>query len=1044
MHEDGCYRTPRARYRNGGDVEEANTRIRTRSPPTRRPCSGYVTRDPRRAAAISARLNPDYIRAPNRGEVAGALTKRGLGNAPVLSGESTTLLAGHASIRRRSSGGAATGGSRSDLQSTGCAQGFTLGGDKGNSVMRAGLARLLRFGFRVGTAKTAADDASCAYYYYCRAHHDAHSRALPGTLSTSAHLAALLAGALGDVEATAEELAAAKRRAERAERLLATFGAVAATLSQETDRPTSSGSAASRVGPPPCPCLPTPPAAPADSPTAPHPPPPPPPPPRPSRSSPPRRSRCSSRSTTAPRSPSPAATTPSRASRSCSPTGRSSTPTSASFDARAADARLGSARSSRAGGGRLVLVDRAAPRRGEFLESSVFNYTGGGAERGYGERGYGGERAGYYMTPAAGASKQHHLAHPAQHLHAYPADRRRDTRRDTRSDAFNSLALPPPPTAPRRVRARHRQQGGRARRASTCITRAKRGRERGTGEGGGERAQEGKVWMGGSTSTTTPTNTTYPRRLLRPPARPRLRIPRRVLLLLALPARRRPLVPAPTPRPTAAPRAPATHRHGHAHRPLAQHRVGRPRRAPPRELRTASPRPPRPTRILTHSSSSQHARSQPGVEQTSRERGGTLDVPGGHHGGGGHGTPQRAGSVDTRRGERELGAAERVCPGAADSGAGRGLSGGHPPRQQGGRGRREEGHEGSACVCVSGAGGRDHLPPHERREPAHLPPVRPPRALQGGQVRREVGPGPLGPGTVCDRCRKKMKRVERRGTMEMAAAGGCGGGGGESSLVCAGRCWSGGRDGGAGGQPFRSNTGGVAAHGYVARRRCGCGRRRRRRRGGVPESARRRRRAACAPPSLRRTRRRPPLLPPRNAGRGDQEPADAHAACEPPPPSPRTGTPAGAPGLLPPLRTHSPMEVDEHDELDGDADGDGGGGGRRGRGRGGPGEDAEDGEGDSLDADAEAEVDEDALHVHVPHHAHAHAHGDGHHEEMDEDADGEGEGEGDGDGDGDGDPEADLLERWMRRRKATAHGGANGNGHGHGHGAGRGRVKSED
>ncbi|KAH9900334.1 uncharacterized protein BXZ73DRAFT_85694, partial [Epithele typhae] len=28
------------------------------------------------------------------------------------------------------------------------------------------------------------------------------------------------------------------------------------------------------------------------------------------------------------------------------------------------------------------------------------------------------------------------------------------------------------------------------------------------------------------------------------------------------------------------------------------------------------------------------------------------------------------------------------------------------------------------------------------------------------------GPGPKGPGTVCDRCRKKMKRVERRGTLD--------------------------------------------------------------------------------------------------------------------------------------------------------------------------------------------------------------------------------------------------------------------------------------
>ncbi|KAJ6535810.1 hypothetical protein DFH09DRAFT_1179405 [Mycena vulgaris] len=32
------------------------------------------------------------------------------------------------------------------------------------------------------------------------------------------------------------------------------------------------------------------------------------------------------------------------------------------------------------------------------------------------------------------------------------------------------------------------------------------------------------------------------------------------------------------------------------------------------------------------------------------------------------------------------------------------------------------------------------------------------------------GPGSLGPGTVCDRCRKKMKCVERRGTLEQQAA----------------------------------------------------------------------------------------------------------------------------------------------------------------------------------------------------------------------------------------------------------------------------------
>ncbi|KZV62985.1 hypothetical protein PENSPDRAFT_670009 [Peniophora sp. CONT] len=40
-----------------------------------------------------------------------------------------------------------------------------------------------------------------------------------------------------------------------------------------------------------------------------------------------------------------------------------------------------------------------------------------------------------------------------------------------------------------------------------------------------------------------------------------------------------------------------------------------------------------------------------------------------------------------------------------------------------------------------------------------------------GKCVEKWGPGPSGPGTVCDRCRKKMKRVERRGTMDPAALG---------------------------------------------------------------------------------------------------------------------------------------------------------------------------------------------------------------------------------------------------------------------------------
>jgi len=35
-----------------------------------------------------------------------------------------------------------------------------------------------------------------------------------------------------------------------------------------------------------------------------------------------------------------------------------------------------------------------------------------------------------------------------------------------------------------------------------------------------------------------------------------------------------------------------------------------------------------------------------------------------------------------------------------------------------------------------------------------------------GKCVEKWGPGPEGPGTVCDKCRKKMKRVERRGTIE--------------------------------------------------------------------------------------------------------------------------------------------------------------------------------------------------------------------------------------------------------------------------------------
>ncbi|KAG8851987.1 hypothetical protein FRB96_009003 [Tulasnella sp. 330] len=45
-----------------------------------------------------------------------------------------------------------------------------------------------------------------------------------------------------------------------------------------------------------------------------------------------------------------------------------------------------------------------------------------------------------------------------------------------------------------------------------------------------------------------------------------------------------------------------------------------------------------------------------------------------------------------------------------------------------------------------------------------------PGRYRDGKCVEKWGPGPAGPGTVCDRCRKKMKRVERRGTTEAGMA----------------------------------------------------------------------------------------------------------------------------------------------------------------------------------------------------------------------------------------------------------------------------------
>ncbi|OJA20385.1 hypothetical protein AZE42_06678 [Rhizopogon vesiculosus] len=43
-----------------------------------------------------------------------------------------------------------------------------------------------------------------------------------------------------------------------------------------------------------------------------------------------------------------------------------------------------------------------------------------------------------------------------------------------------------------------------------------------------------------------------------------------------------------------------------------------------------------------------------------------------------------------------------------------------------------------------------------------------PGRYKDGKCVEKWGPGPDGPGTVCDRCRKKMKRVERRGTADVS------------------------------------------------------------------------------------------------------------------------------------------------------------------------------------------------------------------------------------------------------------------------------------
>ena len=84
------------------------------------------------------------------------------------------------------------------------------------------------------------------------------------------------------------------------------------------------------------------------------------------------------------------------------------------------------------------------------------------------------------------------------------------------------------------------------------------------------------------------------------------------------------------------------------------------------------------------------------------------------------------------------------------------------------------GGPGSATAGAPGPGGNAIRGPGPG--PPNGQPVRTckscgePGRYKDGRCVEKWGPGPHGPGTVCDRCRKKMKRVEKRSGMEAAAA----------------------------------------------------------------------------------------------------------------------------------------------------------------------------------------------------------------------------------------------------------------------------------
>ncbi|KAG8919068.1 hypothetical protein FRC01_001495, partial [Tulasnella sp. 417] len=95
----------------------------------------------------------------------------------------------------------------------------------------------------------------------------------------------------------------------------------------------------------------------------------------------------------------------------------------------------------------------------------------------------------------------------------------------------------------------------------------------------------------------------------------------------------------------------------------------------------------------------------------------------------------------------------------------------------------------SAGGPLSAGGSGTHIIYPHSQQPRHTgpgPAVKPTLNAQGQRTCRQCGqpgrykdgkcvekwgPGPAGPGTVCDRCRKKMKRVERRGTQDAGSLG---------------------------------------------------------------------------------------------------------------------------------------------------------------------------------------------------------------------------------------------------------------------------------